>query len=71
MEVTYRVDGMTCGGCSASLTRALDQVGLADVCEVSHERGDVRVAGEHDPAVVERAVKDAGFEFIGREGPPR
>ena len=63
MATTYKVDGMTCGGCSGSVTKALARVGIEAV--VSHEKATAVVQGEHDPTVVEKAVNGAGFEFKG------
>lgn len=62
---TIKVQGMTCGGCVASVERvlrALDGVGRV---EVSLERGEAQV--EHDPdraspADLRAAVEDAGYD---------
>jgi copper chaperone len=62
---TYRVDGMTCGGCVASLTRALQHALPGLGIEVTLEGGLVRVQGSHDAAKVEQAVSAAGFTFVG------
>ena len=65
---TYRVDGMTCGGCVAALTRALQKALPGLEIEVKLEGGQVRVAGAHDPATVEKAVEEAGFSYVGPRG---
>ena len=65
METTYKVDGMSCGGCAASLTRALKAAAPDLRCEVRLDPGGVRVEGAHDPKVIEQAVTDAGFAFGG------
>ncbi len=64
-QTTYRVSGMTCGGCQASLTRALNAALPGLTLDVSHTEGTVVIDGEHDPAVVEATVEDAGFDFAG------
>ena len=62
---SYRVDGMSCGGCVASLTRAL-KTALPEVeVEVTLEGGRVRIDGAHDPARVQQAVADAGYTYVG------
>lgn len=65
---TYRVDGMTCGGCVRALTRTLD-ADLPDAAkpfEVTLDQGGlVRIQGPHDPAQVSELVEDAGFDFVG------
>ena len=60
-----KVEGMTCGGCVASVKRALQQVeGVANV-EVSLAEAQARV--QYDPARVNEsqlrsAIEDAGFD---------
>ena len=62
---TYKVDGMTCGGCVAALTRTLQKALPGLEVEVQLEGGLVRVAGAHDAAAVENAVGEAGFTYVG------
>jgi copper chaperone len=66
METTrIKVEGMTCGGCVASVTRALQQIdGVAKV-EVSLDEAQARI--DYDPARVNEsqlrtAIEDAGFD---------
>ena len=68
MEETYKVGGMTCGGCVRSVTNALERLSGDHDVEVSLEAGTVRVRGEHSEAEIEQAVEDAGFDFGGRAG---
>ena len=65
MEATYKVDGMTCGGCVSSVERALSAALPAAQIEVSLEAGEVRVEGDHEASAVKTAVEDAGFDFGG------
>ena len=65
MEATYKVDGMTCGGCVGSVERALSAALPAARIEVSLEAGEVRVEGDHEASAVKSAVEDAGFDFGG------
>ena len=65
MEATYKVTGMTCGGCVRSVERALTAALPAAKIEVSLDKAQVQIAGEHDPKDVESAVEDAGFDFGG------
>jgi copper chaperone len=65
METRIKVEGMTCGGCVASVKRALQQIeGVANV-DVSLDQAQARV--EYDPARVNEsqlrtAIEDAGFD---------
>lgn len=61
---TYRVEGMTCQGCVASVTRALERIGAKAV--VSLEAHTATVEGQPDEAKVKAAIEGAGFDFGGR-----
>jgi len=64
MSDTYKVIGMTCGGCAKSVANAiLDAAPDAEVA-VNLDEKTVKVNGA-DEAAVKRAVEDAGFEFSG------
>lgn len=65
METTYRVTGMTCGGCAASVTKALQRALPGRAVEVSWERGTAIVRGDHDAAIARAAIEDAGFDVAG------
>jgi copper chaperone len=60
---TYRVTGMTCGGCVKTLTRALEQALPDAEVEVQLEGGLVRIRGTHALSDVSQAVEDAGFDM--------
>lgn len=62
-ERIYTVKGMTCGGCEASIVRALAKAGVT--ASADHAKGEVRVTGQADEAVVRQAVETAGFELVG------
>jgi len=62
---TIKVDGMSCGGCSASVTKVLSETAGVTKAEVTLTPGQAVV--EFDPAKVTRAalcaaIDDAGFE---------
>jgi copper chaperone len=62
---TIKVSGMTCGGCSGSVTRVLNELPGVAQAEVMLDPGQAIV--EFDPAMVTReslcaAIDDAGFE---------
>lgn len=66
METTeLKVNGMTCGSCVASVTKALKRVPGVQEVEVDLGSGIARISGEHAvnqvPAFV-AALGDAGYE---------
>lgn len=69
--ITMNVQGMTCGGCVASVTRVLKGMpGVEDVA-VTLQPGAARVT--FDPArtgapALKAAVEDAGFDVVGEGG---
>lgn len=66
---TYRVNGMTCGGCANAVTRAIKAAAPAAAVKVdlSAKTVSVTIEGGGNVAAdtVKAAVKDAGFEFVG------
>jgi len=62
--MTYRIDGMTCGGCARAITRALERAGIAGAA-VDHEAGTATVPEGTDDAAVRKAVEGAGFTVVG------
>ena len=65
MNKTYKVEGMTCGGCARSVTQAITRKAPAAKPEVDLERALVHVAGPHTQAEIQEAVEGAGFIFAG------
>ncbi len=63
MDTTYRVDGMTCGGCATSVTRAIHRRFPDVEVQVDLDGKRVEVKGEHAPEEVEEAIRSAGFEI--------
>ena len=65
MSKTYRVAGMTCGGCAKAVTSAIKAVAPAADVAVDLDAKTVTVNGLDDDQAVAGAVDDAGFEFGG------
>lgn len=66
METTQHlsIDGMTCGGCSASVTRVLTQIHGVKDAQVSLAEGSAIVTYDPDkatPSQLRAAVEAAGF----------
>jgi len=53
---------MSCGGCVASVTRALQQVPGVTEVQVDLDAKQATVSGTADRAAVVAAIEDAGFE---------
>ena len=62
MTTVLPVEGMTCGGCASSVTRALEKVpGVTDV-QVDLDAKRATVQGEADRAALVDAIEGAGFD---------
>ena len=65
-SVELMVDGMTCGGCASSVSKALQAV--PGVTAVSVALAERRVSIEHDGSVAQaalcEAVENAGFDVV-------
>jgi copper chaperone len=60
-----KVEGITCGGCVASIQRALGAAAPGAKVSVDAAKGEVEVAGAAAKAVVVAAIEDAGFTVTG------
>ena len=59
---TYKVTGMTCGGCENSVTRAIKKrLGEHTAVEANARTGEVRVDSSADPQIVVFAIGSAGY----------
>ncbi|MDR3409849.1 MAG: heavy-metal-associated domain-containing protein [Formivibrio sp.] len=67
MEIEIRIDGMSCGGCVAGVTRKLQaQPGVEDV-QVSLQPGSARIrfdSAQINQAALESAIEEAGFDIV-------
>ena len=59
---TYIVTGMTCGHCRSSVLEEVAEVPGVTAVEVDLDTGRLDVSGDHDPAAVSAAVREAGYE---------
>jgi copper chaperone len=65
MKKTYRVEGMSCGGCVSAVERAIKASAPQAVVLVELEGGLVSVDGVDDDELIRNAVEEAGFTFAG------
>ncbi len=60
-----KVEGITCGGCAASIRKALAVAAPGTEVSVDIGLGEVAVAGAPVKAAVVAAIEDAGFTVVG------
>ena len=65
METTINVQGMTCGGCVASVTRVLKAIDGVDGVDVNLDAAQAHIT--YDPArtgvpALRKAIEDAGYD---------
>lgn len=66
MAQTYRVDGMSCGKCAASVEKSIKMSAAKAEVSVDLEKKTVSVAGCDDEKLIAGAIEDAGFTFVGK-----
>lgn len=67
MSTTYRVTGMTCGGCARSVETAIKTLSPAAEIAIDLGQATVTVTGASADQV-RQAVDGAGFDFQGAVG---
>ena len=61
-QITFHVDGMSCGHCLNAINQALAAVPGVEIESVRIGRADVRYdEGRTDPDAIIRAIADAGY----------
>jgi copper chaperone len=65
--ITMKVNGMTCGGCVASVERVLRELDGVQKVDVSLEKGEASVAFDADRVrqdELRSAIEDAGYDVV-------
>lgn len=62
MTMSLQIEGMTCGHCVRSVTKALEGVSGVEKVAVNLAGGRARVEGAADPRALVRALADEGYE---------
>ncbi len=65
MTETYRIEGMTCGGCANAVTKAIQRIEPAAKVLVDVGAGLVTVEGGPVAEKVAKAAEGAGFTYRG------
>ena len=63
MKKTYKITGMNCAHCKASVERAIAGVNGVENVEVSLSEGIAKVSGQQEDEAIFEAVRLAGFEI--------
>ena len=63
--VSYRVTGMTCGGCARAVTKAMNAASPAAKIEIDLDGGIVRIASGPSETIVQTVIEKAGFGYAG------
>ncbi len=61
---TLKVSGMTCGGCVASVKKALSDLAGGTPVQVDLATGKVEFADSIDKARAIAAIEDAGYDVV-------
>ena len=65
---TLKIEGMTCGGCVASVQRVLSALDGVQRADVSLEKNEATVSYEPrrvTPDALKAAIEDAGYDVVG------
>jgi copper chaperone len=63
--LNLKVEGITCGGCAASIRRALAVAAPGADVTVDIPHGAVKIIGNADRSKVVAAIEQSGFDVIG------
>lgn len=67
MEQQFQIEGMSCGGCVASVEKALKAVAGVGSVSVDLAKGQARVdydASRTNPTILRQAIEDAGYDVV-------
>ncbi len=64
----YRVEGMSCSGCSGTVQSALMQAAGVKDARVDHEEGVAEITHSLSSDEVASIVEGAGYRVSGKEG---
>ena len=63
--LTLKVEGMTCGHCAQTVTKAVEALPAVERALVDLEAGEVAVEGTAGEAAIRKAIEDAGYDVKG------
>jgi Cu2+-exporting ATPase len=67
MQKKFKVEGMMCPHCEASVKKAVESIDGVESAVADHKKGEllVKFSREIPDSTIAEAVKEAGYEFIG------
>lgn len=68
--VTIKVEGMHCGGCSSSVTKALKATDGVEDVQVSYEKGEAIIKYDEQKVTVaklQEVITNTGFKVVGEK----
>ncbi|BCM85448.1 heavy-metal-associated domain-containing protein [Methylobacterium indicum] len=68
MDLTMKVEGMTCGGCAAAVTKAIRRLDPEAEVSVDLERGQVAVVTGAQALDIAQALGRAGYDAEAMTG---
>ncbi len=63
---SYKIEGMSCGGCSGAVQSALLQTDGVRDARVSHEKGIAEVTHSLSDDDIAKIVESTGYHFAGK-----
>ena len=67
MNTTFKINGMTCNLCKASVEKNLTHLEGIEAVEVNLERKEAHVKGSSiDEEAVKKTISELGYDFIGK-----
>ncbi|WP_207460694.1 cation transporter [Azospirillum sp. SYSU D00513] len=60
--LTLKVEGMTCGHCAQTVTKAVEALPAVERALVDLTAGEVTVEGSAEESAVRKAIEDAGYD---------
>ncbi len=58
----FKVDGMTCGHCAQTVTKAVEALPSVERVSVDLMAGEVSIDGNADESVIRKAIEGVGYD---------
>ena len=65
IEKTFKIDGMTCGGCASKVNKALDSLEGIQSCDVNVDKGQAKIIFDdskiNEKEILEKLINKTNF----------